>query len=130
MRRTATEGSRAKKILPALLGLLTALIVLGALSLILAGALFFTDLSENIIPAAAIIINAAALLGGGFTAGRLGAKHGLRRGLSVGIIYAILLLLLCFISGNPLAGIIGKALYSIAAAGVGGILGVGASDRQ
>ena len=113
-----------KQALPTLYGLLAALIILGLLTLIFSAVVYFTELSEALLRPGGIVISVLALLCGGFIAGRKGQNQGIWRGLSLGLLYLLILYLVAAASGNGGQILLPKAGYIILAAVIGGICGV------
>ncbi|MEW6066563.1 hypothetical protein P378_13485 [Desulforamulus profundi] len=96
---------------------------------ILAGlAYYFTSLPESSMPwVATVILFVSVVVGGGYAAKRA-RNRGLFNGLGVGVATFIILWLLVglFLPGDVLlVGALGKLALTLAAGGLGGMLGVG-----
>lgn len=103
-----------------LTGTVCAALLLLALSLAAAAAVYFSTLNEDILGTVALFIDGAAALCGGFMAARCSGRRGLMVGTAVGAII-ILITVLFGGSGGNAAAQIGVCLLSALA---GGVLGV------
>lgn len=102
-----------------MIGVVCAALLLLALSLAAAAAVYFSPLSEKVLSTVALFIDGAAALGGGFMAARCSGRRGLVMGAAVG---GVTLLITLLLSGNGAdVAQIGVCLLSALA---GGVLGV------
>lgn len=100
-------------------GVAASLILMLLLSVPAALAVYYSSLSEAILPALALIINSLSLLAGGFLAGRLSGSCGLLLGLVVGVLATALMLLV----GDTAETAAALACFLLAAM-IGGVFGV------
>jgi len=113
-------------VMPTLWGMLYTVLIVLAGSLVLAFLLEWTSFSETQVPLVMYVINAIALLYGGFIAGRRSPTRGWLSGAVCGLGYALLMLVIGFLAFDmPMSG---KALAFLAVAvllgALGGILGI------
>lgn len=111
---------------PLLLGQLYiwSLVLLG--SFLIALLIRYTSLEMDALPIIAYLINALALLIGGFASGRRSQQRGWYYGGLQGIIYALLVMLIGFLAFNS-AMVINPILFALSSFGIsaiGGIIGV------
>ena len=104
-----------------LTGVAFALAFLLVSSLIAGAVVYFSPLSETVLPAVALALDGAAALCGGFMAGHKSGRRGLVMGAAVGAVLLALMLLLPLSAGS---GPVLKAAVSLPAALIGGVLGV------
>jgi len=104
-----------------LMGLAVALLLMLGLSLVSALVVHYSPLSETSLKGASVLINALALLAGGYIAGQVNGAKGLLSGLTVAAAALALMILLGggFDDGMPL-----KIVYCSLSGMVGGIFGV------
>lgn len=111
---------------PLLLGQLYiwSLVLLG--SFLIALLIRYTSLEMDALPIIAYLINALALLIGGFASGRRSQQRGWYYGGLQGIIYALLVMLIGFLAFDS-AMVINPILFALSSFGIsaiGGIIGV------
>ncbi|MFT8871499.1 MAG: TIGR04086 family membrane protein [Sporolactobacillus sp.] len=116
-------------------GLSAAMLIVLASAVLLASLLRFSSYSENGSIALPIIISLAALFIGGMIAGSKMKERGLLIGALTGVSYCLFSLLFQYLGLERMPGLLqeGLALANIAAAAVGGTMGVnlsGAAKRS
>lgn len=111
---------------PMLGGALTALIWLAAGALLLSLILRFSGMQETSLPLYAMSVHGCASFAGGFASGKRSGRKGWYYGGLLGIIYAVLIILIGFLSVN--AGFSSHTMNLLAvvlpAGAVGGMIGV------
>ena len=114
------EGTIIHSMKALLYGLIVCGVILLLLTLLCAGVVYWSPLSEEILPKLAVVVDILALLAGGYTAGRINGG----KGLLMGLITAGVVLLLMLPLGGAESNIIQKALYCLLAGMAGGVFGV------
>ncbi|MWC28780.1 TIGR04086 family membrane protein [Paenibacillus sp. MMS18-CY102] len=111
---------------PTLAGALTACIWLAAGALILSFALRFSGMQETSLPMSSLIVHGCASLAGGFSSGRRSGRKGWYYGGALGLVYAILIILIGFLSINAGFSAQTWSLLTIVipAGSLGGMIGV------
>ena len=119
MEKAQTSGG-ASYFFAVLTGLATALAVLAVLSLTAAAVVYFSPLNEEMLKPAALFIEGVMMLSGGFMA----AKSSGRRGLIMGAVIGLVMLVLVLLIGPPQGNLLGQILVCLLCALTGGVLGV------
>ena len=111
-------------------GLIWSLVVSICLSIIITLVLHFTAVSENLIPAFATLIF-LSILSGSIVSAKTAGNKGLIHGVSVGLLYLFisLILSLFIISGSFGWLVFLKIAYTLIASSIGGIIGIGLSNQ-
>lgn len=122
-------GIREKMVQPPTLGpvfrgLVVAYLLIFLLSLFCGAIFFLTPCGESWLDPLGVIIIAAALFCGGYSAGHRAGNRGLFHGFSVALVFIILLLIVSVTHGISWSAFLIKSAYSILAAALGGISGV------
>lgn len=111
---------------PMLGGAITACIWLGAGALLLSLILKFSNMQETSLPMYAMTVHGCASFAGGFASGKRSGRKGWYHGGGLGILYALIIILIGFLSVN--AGFSSHTWNLLAvvlpAAAVGGMIGV------
>ncbi|TCS96460.1 TIGR04086 family membrane protein [Hazenella coriacea] len=131
MKEMLLDSARRSWKSPLLLGQLFiwSLILLG--SFMIALLIRYTSMGMDALPIIAYMINALALLIGGFVSGRRSKQRGWYYGGLQGIIYALLVMLIGFLAFDT-AMVINPILFAISSFGIsaiGGILGVNTGNQ-
>jgi putative membrane protein (TIGR04086 family) len=118
--------SKASVSSPVLVGALTACIWLAAGALLLSLILKFSSMQENSLPMSAMAVHGCASLAGGFSSGKRSGRKGWYFGGALGILYALIIILVGFLSVNAgFSSHTWKLLAVVIPAGaLGGIIGV------
>ncbi len=103
------------------IGVAATVICMLLLSFLLSAIIYFSPLSESLLPRLAILSNTLSLLFGGWMAGRLAGSRGLLVGMLTSAIILILMLLFGFGEGVAIPL---KLVYCLLAGMIGGIFGV------
>lgn len=102
-------------------GVVCTMAVMAVLSLAAAAVIYFSSLPESCAPGVAVVINAIALVAGGYAAGRKAGE----KGLLMGVLLAAVMLLLMLAGGDGMGERPAiKAVYCLLAAMSGSIFGV------
>ena len=121
------ENSKSNNLLKIIKGSIIAIVLTLILLLITTIILTYTDVSENILPTAVIVVSAISILIGSILSSMNIKKNGLLNGALVGLIYMVVIYLLSSIAvtgyGINLKTLI-MILISVVAGVVGGIIGV------
>lgn len=120
------------KIASVLNGLIWSLSVSILLSIVITFFLHFTALSEELIPAFATLIFFMSILIGSIVSAKSAGSKGLIHGLSIGIIYlAISLVLGLIFINNPFNWLVflKKIAYTFLAGAIGGVVGIGLIEQ-
>ncbi|HZK42730.1 MAG TPA: TIGR04086 family membrane protein [Syntrophomonadaceae bacterium] len=102
------------------------------LCIIVAGIIYYSGLRETLLPTIGKIILAISIFTAGSYVSKFYANKGLVHGISVGIIFFILMLIATFIfskSAISLTSFFYNLAVCLIAGGLGGILGIGLSDN-
>ena len=113
-------------------GFLWSLIVTTLLSLVVSLLLQFTSLSESLLPGFSTFIFLVSMLLGAVIGSRAAGCMGLVHGVSIAMLYWLLILIISLIWGlESLAflQILKRFALTLAAGIVGGIIGIGLSDK-
>lgn len=105
-------------------GLIVTIILLLLLCVIAGCIIYFTNIPESYLMPAAAIISVISLFTGSFLASRKSDNKGLFTGLSIGILFVVIMLVFSALSGASLDQLAVKSAYCIIAAAIGGIFGV------
>ncbi|MEA1962339.1 MAG: TIGR04086 family membrane protein [Bacillota bacterium] len=111
---------------------LRSIIIAAMLSILYAITVYFTGLKETTFTSAGTIILIISIFSGGYFVSKSYQSKGLVRGISLGIVFFTLLLVLTLIfSASPLnmKGFFYTLALCITAGGVGGILGISLSGN-
>lgn len=115
-----------------LIGLGKGLLLSLVLCLLATPVVYFTGIKETLMPTLGNLILAAGIFWCGCYVSKSYGSKGLVRGVSMGLVFFILMLIATFIFNSSLIGF-KTFLYTLslclAAGGLGGILGIGLSDR-
>ena len=114
------EGFQNRSLITIMKGTLISIILTLVLLFILAIVLTYTKVSENMIPAAIIVITAISLLTGSTIANKKMKKNGILNGGIIGVIY----LLTIYIVSSAISGSFSLGLKSIIMVVVGMIFGI------
>lgn len=121
-----------KKLSIELKGLGKGLLVSLVLCLLVAPVVYFTGIKETAMPALGNLILAIGIFWCGCCVSKSYGSKGLVRGISMGLVFFILMLIATFIFNSSLIGF-KTFLYTLSlcliAGGLGGILGIGLSDQ-
>jgi len=112
-------------------GLLWALIISVILSIVVTLLLYFTPLSETLLPAFASLIFFLSILLGSTISARIAGNRGLFHGLGVGVVFLFLTAIFgIIIATDPFSWVLfaKKIAYTIIGGALGGIIGIGLSN--
>jgi putative membrane protein (TIGR04086 family) len=109
---------------PIVLGLVVTYLVVAILSIITGLLFYFTPLSEMWIHPIGAGITTLALFFGGRTAAKSAGNKGLLRGLTIGILFIIITLIMSLSPDMSWSSFAQKSAYALLASAVGGISGV------
>jgi len=109
---------------PVILGLAVTYLVVAILSVITGLLFYFTPLSEIWIHPIGAGITTLALFFGGRTAAKCAGNKGLLRGLTIGILFIIITLIMSLSPDMSWSSLALKSAYALLASAVGGISGV------
>jgi len=118
---TGTLAGNIKTILFALLAIYCLIFIF---TLIASTIIYFSNIEENFLTPIGILINVIPLLAGGYIAAKLGQNKGLIRGLTVGAVFLILMLLINLTGHRDLGAFWGHCIYGLLASAIGGVFGV------
>ena len=113
-------------------GLIWSLVVSICLSIIITLVLHFTAVSENLIPAFATLIFFLSILSGSIVSAKTAGNKGLIHGVSVGLLYLFISLILSlFIISCSFGWLVflKKIAYTLIASSIGGIIGIGLTNQ-
>ncbi|MFZ5943532.1 MAG: TIGR04086 family membrane protein [Bacillota bacterium] len=113
-------------------GLLWALVISLVLSIIITLLLYFSPMSEALLPSFATLIFFLSILLGSTISAKSAGSKGLIHGLGVGVIYLIFSVAFgIFLSSDPFSWLLfGKKIaYTTVGSALGGIIGIGLSQH-
>lgn len=113
-------------------GLIWSLVISICLSVIITLLLHFTSISEELIPAFATLIFFLSILAGSIVSAKAAGNKGLFHGLSVGLLYFVISLILSLFVVTSSFGwlvFLKKIAYTIIASSIGGIIGIGLTSQ-
>jgi len=109
----------------ALTGLIYSLLSGLGLATVLGLLLYFTPISQGMLPMLASVIVALAVFSGGLQAARIASARGLVQGLGVGLLFFLVVLAVGWTSGPLAMGAAGKKLgICLLAGAMGGVAGI------
>lgn len=118
--------NRSGRLAPLISGIGWALAILAVLTIVLSFLLWLTSLREASLTLTSYVIHAIAIAVGGFVSGRKGEAKGWYHGATLGVVYAVVILLVGFLALDARIG--WQAIPYVLLAGLcgslGGIIGV------
>ncbi|MCL1873590.1 MAG: TIGR04086 family membrane protein [Clostridiales bacterium] len=119
-----SSGTLAGNIKTLLFALLAIYCLIFIFTLIAGAIIFFSNIEETFLVPIGILINVIPLLAGGYLAAKMGQNKGLVRGLAVGAVFLVLMLLINLTGHRDLGAFWGHCIYGLLASAIGGVFGV------
>lgn len=120
----SNSGTLAGNLKTILFSLLAIYCLIFLFTLIAGAIIFFSNIEETFLAPIGILINVIPLLAGGYLAAKLGQNKGLVRGLTVGAVFLVLMLLINLSGHRDLGAFWGHCIYGLLASAIGGVFGV------
>ena len=105
-------------------GIAFSIVIMLVLAVISSGIIYFGDANEIALRPLGAGISVVALFIGGFAAARAGRERGILRGLAVGGVFCLILLIAALVGGGLIPANMIKCVYYLIAGAIGGVCGI------